>query len=172
MAQLTKDSLKSIINSSYLISGLVEADLTRLGYMLDNIVKQNDIKELITYGSFIYLGDIYYGSNPLANTHHPRLHSDLYDDMNTYLEQCSTLINNCYLINQTIFRLLKGCTNYQEIRNALPDCLMNYDTKDYYRNLPRTEPLGSNIKGDAIAEAQLEKLLPLMDYYSGLHLMI
>ena len=70
-----------------------------------------------------------------------------------------------------VFRLVQGCTTRQDIRDVLPECLVAQDKDMGLQTFERTRPPAYTLDNDKRAMKQYEKILPIIEYYSGTHLL-
>lgn len=174
MAQIGTKTIGNIANSSDTVKHLLLAELVRLDGVLNKIIDQNDVINGIDVSAgFLHQGEYYQRSNATRTpTYGERvpLNPDLWDKMDSYLKASSRLIGEVHLINQTVFRLVRGCQTYQDVRDALPECLVIQDQSGKYKGLKRTREAAWTLKGDEMALRQYEKVLPSIEYYAAAHL--
>lgn len=174
MSRITKGIIDGIANSSEIVKHLFEADLNRLEEVLNKLVDDNDklIGEYNTAG-FMHQGEFYERTNatrsPGFGERHT-LHPDLWARMSQYSREVSRLIMEVHIVNQTVYRLVRGCTTYQDVRDALPECLVKQDRSGKYSPLPRSREAAWTLVGDKLATSQYEKVLPAIEYYASTHL--
>lgn len=171
MAQISERTIYDNTNSSSIVKHLFLSELKRLDDQLVNINKQNEeCHNLYGLAGFQYLGEFYRIKNASsAPTHGERvaLHASLYPMMQGYLERSSRLLSECTKVNQMVFRLVVGCINRQDVRDALPECLVAQDKDMGLSSYERTRPAAYTLESDHRAMRQYEKVLPLMEYYAG-----
>lgn len=174
MPQIGTKTINDISNSSDIVKHLFLAELTRLDDVLNKLIDQNDhIHGIPVSAGFLYQGEYYLRSNAsTAPTFGERLllNPELWGKMNKYLEASSRLIMEVHLVNQAVFRLVRGCMSYQDVRDALPECLVVQDQTGRYKGLERTREPAWTIAGDDRALAQYNKILPSIEYYAAAHL--
>lgn len=174
MAQVGTTTIAQIANSSDIVKHLFLAELTRLDGVLNRIIDKNDrINGIDISAGFMHQGEYYQRSNATrAPTYGERipLNPDLWGEMDKYLRASSRLIMEVHLVNQTVYRLVRGCMSYQDVRDALPECLVVQDQTGNYKGLQRSREAAWTLKGDAMALSQYEKVLPSIEYYAAAHL--
>lgn len=174
MAQIGTRTINDISNSSEIVKHLFFAELTRLDDVLNKLIDQNDrIHGIDISAGFMYQGEYYLRSNASrAPTYGERLmlNPELWEKMNNYLKAASRLVMEVHLVNQTVFRLVRGCMTYQDVRDALPECLVVQDQSGRYKGLGRTREAAWTLDGDKRALEQYEKILPSIEYYAAAHL--
>ena len=168
MPQIGTNTISQIANSSEIVKHLFLAELVRLDGVLNGIIDKNDrIHGIDVSAGFMHQGEFYQRSNasrlPTAGER-LMLNPDLWPAMDKYLKVSSRLIMEVHLVNQTVYRLVRGCMTYQDVRDALPECLVVQDQTGKYKELPRTRDAAWTLKGDAMALNQYEKVLPSIEY--------
>lgn len=93
------------------------------------------------------------------------LHVDLHEDMHAYIADLDVLIRDKSFVSQTLFKLLDPCENMDDIRDALPECLVN--TLPSLQGKSRGRPEAYTIEGDPRAKRQYEKILPKIEMYAA-----
>lgn len=81
--------------------------------------------------------------------------------MREYLEQAGKLLLEVHMVNQMVFRLVQGCKTYQDVRDALPECLIAMDKQGHLKSLQRTRKAAFTLDNDAMALRQYEKICRL-----------
>lgn len=174
MPQIGSQTIGQIANSSEIVKHLFLAELVRLDGVLNSIIDKNDrIHGIDVSAGFMHQGEFYQRSNatrqPTAGEE-LMLNPDLWSVMDKYLKAGSRLIMEVHLINQAVYRLVRGCMSVQDVRDALPECLVAQDQTGKYKGLPRTREAAWTLVGDAMAMSQYEKVLPSIEYYAATHL--
>lgn len=172
--QLGEDTIAKLTNSSDVVKHLFNPELRRLDNMLLDIIKQNEECLILRdTAGFLYQGNFYKRKGwqaPAFGERHP-LHESLFKTMQFYQEQTSKLLMEVHMINQMVFRLVQGCLDRQDVRDALPECIVVQDKHMELNKYPRTRPVAYTLDGDKRAMAQFQKVLPAMEYYAGTHLL-
>lgn len=175
MAQITEKNIHENTNSSAIVKHLFLAELKRLDDTLLELIKQNETCQAVyDTAGFQYQGEFYRAKNASRIPPYGErltLHESLTDKMNRYLERSGRLLWECTVVNQMVFRLVQGCTSRQDIRDALPECLVAQDKEMGLLEFERTRPAAYTLNDDKRAMKQYEKVLPLIEYYSGTHLL-
>lgn len=174
MAQVGTTTISQIANSSEIVKHLFLAELIRLDGVLNGIIDKNDrIHGIDVSAGFMHQGEFYQRSNatrPPTYGERLALNPDLWSKMDGYLKASSRLIMEVHLVNQAVYRLVRGCMTFQDVRDALPECLVVQDQTGKYKELPRTREAAWTLHGDAMALNQYEKVLPSIEYYAAAHL--
>ena len=156
-------------NSSPLVKELFAAEIRRLDRMLDELGQSNDrLTDGQPSAGFMYRGDFYKRAsykNPTQHGERKPLVKQLWTGMEKYQAEKGKLMMDIYKINQMVFRLVKGCTTEQDIRDALPECLVNISP--FLRQLSRTNEEGWTLIGEERAIRQFKAVKPLMEFYSA-----
>lgn len=174
MAQVGTTTIGQIANSSEIVKHLFLAELVRLDGVLNGIIDKNDrIHGIDISAGFMHQGEFYQRSNttrPPTYGERLALNPDLWSNMDGYLKASSRLIMEVHLVNQEVYRLVRGCMTFQDVRDALPECLVVQDQTGKYKELPRTREAAWTLQGDAMALNQYKKILPSIEYYAAAHL--
>lgn len=171
--QLTGSVLDNLTNSMPIVHMLFDGEKRRFAKMMEELTSSND--RLLNVGAstgFMFNGDFYKrNTKAVAPMHGERhaLHADLHEPMMKYLQETAKLMLDINKINQMCFRLIKGCTSTQDIRDALPDCLISLSNE--VMAFSRTRPEAWTLEGDERAQRQYQLVRPLIEFYSATRLM-
>lgn len=175
MAQITEKNIHENTNSSAIVKHLFLAELKRLDNTLADLVRDNEnLQHVFDTVGFQYQGEFYKLSNADRIPPHGErlaLHGSLVERMQRYLDRSGRLLWECTQVNQMVFRLVQGCTTRQDVRDALPECLVAQDKEMGLLEFERTRPAAYTLDNDKRAMKQYEKILPIIEYYSGTHLL-
>jgi len=157
----------------YIIDNLFEAEFRRLEKKLTAINIENKQLLLIKIDGFLYLDKFYRpntGTLMVANKdmYKNALHKNLWGEMDEHIEDIKNTNKDKLLVKQTLVFLLISCKTWQDIRDALPECLVNiacYDNLSKEYSL-RQHEAAYTIQDNPRALRQYEKVLPLMEMYS------
>jgi hypothetical protein len=97
------------------------------------------------------------------------LHASLFGEMDTLLAGQATIQMDQSFISQTLFKLLYPCESNQDMRDALPECLVSLI--DELHPLPRQREPAYTIAGDQRALRQYEKMLPQIELYVAMKML-
>lgn len=149
---------------------LFEAEERRLTNWIDKICRDNaEVKGQANVG-FIYAGRFYRPSDQVGHIPGKRaLHPSLEPDMTAFVRDQAGIELDKSLIKQTLFNLIFPCHTDQQIRDALPDCLVSVLT-DYSR-LPREQEEAWSIRDNPRAMRQYEAILPKIQIYTAARMM-
>lgn len=165
--------LDGLTNSMKVVKLLFEGEIRRLDCLMEELVQSND--RLLTVqpsAGFMFLGKFYKRSTAkVAPMHGERhmLHPTLLEPMQEYLQATSKFMMDAHKINQMCYRLVKNLSTSQDIRDALPECLIGLS--DEAMQLPRTREAAFTIIGDERATRQYEAVLPLIEFYAATRLL-
>lgn len=173
MTQLQGSILDNLTNAMGIIKLLFDGEIRRLTKMLDEIVTSNDrIRQSAPSAGFLFNGKFHKRSNasraPLAGERQT-LDEQLWDQMAEYLRDTAAIMIDIQMVNQMAHRLVGPCQTMQDLRDALPDCLVALS--DEIQALERTRPEAFTIAEDERGMRQFQKIKPLMEMYSGTRLL-
>jgi len=158
----------------HIIDNLFEAEFRRLEKKLTAINIENKQLLLTKIDGFLHLDKFYRpntGTLMVANKdmYKNALHKNLWRMMDEHIEDIKNTNKDKLLVKQTLVFLLSSCIYLQEIRNALPECLVNILIAAGYASvssIKKTAPTAYTIQDNPRALRQYEKILPLMEMYS------
>lgn len=106
------------------------------------------------------------GRITLAGPGTPRtpLHPSLQREMQAYVDGLKVTAEEKKFVEQTLMNLLKPCQIPEDIRSALPECLVSFVPE--LAGLPRHSPAAYTIQDNPRALRQYEAILPKMEIYS------
>ena len=153
----------------HLVPKMLGPDRRRLAGMLTELNKKNRRLQDAKVDGFIHMGQWYLPrteSVTIAHNSLPKttLHRSLYAEMDAYLAEEQALGGEIRQMSQMLFLLLDPCQNQQDIRDALPECLVNQITG--LNDMPRQREAAWTIQDNPRAMRQYEKILPIMEVYS------
>jgi hypothetical protein len=154
-----------------IMSGLFSAEERRLASAKERILISN--KEFYRdkpHDGFMYLGMPYdIQGLPRGPRVRVSLHRKLHDEMDTLLKDQQQVEMDHKIIGQLLGSLLLPCSSLQDIRDALPNCVV--DTLDELKALSRTRPVAFTIQDNERLTRQFEKILPRIEFYSTTRLL-
>lgn len=136
----------------------------------------NEIRGKVAYG-FIHMGQQYIpeATKHLArvgrkNTALPPLAIGLINEARAFAHDAETVKRDEEEIRQLLFKLMVNCNNVQDVRNSLPECVVNLlpEVSKHKRTL--VDPC-YYIHSDRRAVKLYEKLLPKIEMYAMGHLL-
>lgn len=150
---------------------LFMAEERRLKATIDILVVANNEVQGQALMGFFYNGDYYIHSKATFHvtpgtygTPKTGLHYSLNDQMVAHLKDRVTVKLDRDQIKQILYKLTYQCPSDQEIRDALPECLVSL-VPDLAR-IPRREPQVAFLMGDIRLKRQFLMLLPKMEMYA------
>jgi hypothetical protein len=156
-----------------ILKPMEEAEKRRLDRTLEVLNQKN--RELLKAPSdgFLYGGQFHL---PAGNTvtlpamgKRSSLDHSLWEDAEAYMADIKTTKDDLQFIRQILFKLLSPCTCFQDIRDTLPDFLV--DTLPETKALPRIQKEAFTIQHDARALRQFEQLKEKLALYRAGRLM-
>lgn len=148
---------------------LFVAEERRLKAAIDALVMANNEAHKQILSGFFYNGDYYLHSKMLPSLQSvrvpkPTLHISLNDQMQTHIRDKVTVKLDRDQIKQILYKLTYPCLSIQEVRDALPECLVSLVPE--LNKLRREKRQGMFFFGDQRTERQFLILLPKMEMYA------
>lgn len=149
-----------------IIETLFEPERRRLDKEIERLDKSNrEMKKHERWG-FMHAGVVYVPKNsPYKRepTGYPTLHFALCRDANSFMHDMQTVENDKQMIKQVCHLLIHSCETWQDMRNALPDSLV--ELAPSLKELSRTSEEAYTIRHDDRAMRQYTQLLDKIDFY-------
>lgn len=158
----------------FLVETLTQGESRRLAAELLDLDRQN--REITRSGheGFMFMGDEFVPLNArtLRSKGVPAvmLDSSLHARMSGFIADRTTLKNDRHQIKQVLFKLSWQATTAQEVRDALPECVVRLSPETFL-NLPRCMNEGFLTRTDERATAQYLKVKPKIEYYAATRLL-
>jgi hypothetical protein len=159
-----------LMNSYQIVNTIIEelfkAENRRLQKWLNDIVTANFRESNLAQPvGFIY-GGAYFRPDWQGQGQFPKraLHSSLWGQMDNWIKDRSIILDDKQMISQILFGLIEKCSSDSEIRNALPECLVNCIPQ--YRSMTRSREEAWTIKLDDRRYRQYRKILPKIELYA------
>ncbi|WP_290870386.1 hypothetical protein [Aquabacterium sp.] len=153
------------------IADLFVAEKRRLDKSIADLIRANNEIKGTQAAGFLYYGE-YYTAEGFAvvagRTAKENLHDSLNSKMEWHIKSAETVATDERLISQIIFRLLDPCQTLQEMRDTLPDCLV--EVFPALKKLDRHNDVGITLRGDTRGSRQFDKLLPKIEFYAAARL--
>lgn len=160
----------AVVWSQTLADNLFQAERRRLQVKLETLVRKNQEATQDGAPGFLYGGTWFQPvkdkSPPVG--HRPMLHMGLCDEMEGFLAERKRIRIDYDQIRQTLAKLLMGYDELQDMRDALPDCVVHFDPN--LSRIPRQKTEAFSIRQDERALRQYHKVQPLMAMYAATHL--
>ena len=158
-----KESSFRIISD--IIRNLFNPESDRLDREVAEICRQNRFRTRTEDQGIIFNGTTYLPTTvPRRGATKAHLDPALYDRMDLYLKDRDIIAFDLGQCKQILFNLLDPCESFQDMRDALPNCLS--ETLPELKTLDRVKPEAWTIKDDPRAMRLYEKLLPKLELYS------
>lgn len=150
---------------------LFEAEFRRLESLIKKLNQQNRECSRLVQDGFVYGGITYVpkDSSMLVKGPKPALAFELTQDMEEFLQDQRTIETDKKLIEQIFYNLLYQCNNLQEVRDALPECLVSL-VPDLSK-LPRHLNQGFTVQFGDRPYRQFMGILPKIEFYSATRLL-
>lgn len=157
---------------SNLVDTLFKPEHRRLYKLLAELNIENKRIHQRTYDGFIFRGKFYMplteegGSLTYPSRGDPKtpMHFSLCKRMEFWLKDRETIWKDEKETRQALFILLEPCKTQQEIRDALPECLVLID--EHLSKYPRTRESAYTLEENDRGRRQYEKILPKIEIYS------
>lgn len=150
---------------------LFVAEERRLERVKEELIRSN--KELFParpHDGFTYQGKPYFPANLTRGTRvRVPLHNNLVERADAYLRDMEQVWTDRHLISQILASVLRPCETLQDVRDALPNCLV--DTVEEVKKLSRMRDEAYTIQNDPRTVRQFAKILPRMEFYSTARLL-
>lgn len=154
-----------------LSKSLFEAEYRRLERDITEIDRLNREVQHLQYKGFVYNGTVYIPKDAtvLVKGPKPALAYALTGEMQYFLKDQYTINNDKKLIEQILYTLLYQCNDVQEVRDGLPECLVQLvpELSKLQRKLNQT----FIIRHDERAFRQFNDILPKIEFYSATRLL-
>ncbi len=149
-----------------LMDKLFEADKHRLERTVTKLCERNKQLKKDGFDGFMFSGRRYY-----PHTGHiividrtqamPTLDLSLHPEMMAHLRDQKAYDDERTVISQMLFQLLKPCKTNQDLRDALPECLVGFVPT--LKGIRRQEEPAYTLRENDRAKRQYEKLLPKIE---------
>lgn len=146
---------------------IVSHDGDRLVNILREIHDTNQMLQNTNVVGFMYQATMFHvdGQQPTAGATKIVLHPTLMDRMVEFVEKRKKTQRDMDMIRQCLITLFHSCTTYQDIRDVIPDCVLQFVPE--VQNLSRTREAAFNLKdNNPTAYKHYLKILPKMEMYS------
>lgn len=152
---------------------LFEAEERRLNALIVKVNQENKRLSKSKVDGFLYDGQLYMpklGSIVMLGVNQTKvpLHNNLQGEMGKFIQDHKKIKDDRAFIIQTLFILLSPCISNQDIRDALPECIV--DCAGDLQRLSRTREPAWSIQGNLRAIRQYNKLLPKLEVYAAARL--
>lgn len=150
-----------------IISFLAEPELKRLKAINDQIVEANREVTKNPALAVMHQGFLFRHSEAPKGKHTwPALDHSLTREANGYMENAKNVARELQIIKQGLLTLLKDLLLIQDIRDALPECLVRA-LPHAFNNLPRTREEAWNLDRESRAYRNYEKMIPKIEFFTA-----
>jgi hypothetical protein len=147
------------------IKVLFAADDRRLQAWIDRLCEKNQEARREPCIGFLYGGRYFKPSNVTGLVKVKRsIDPSLYPQIDQLLADEKLIDKDKAFIRQGMFAVLDPCRDVQEIRDALPECLV--DCLPNLKTLSRHNEPGFTVQDNPRALRQFNKILPMMEVYA------
>ena len=159
--------------SNVIDAALRAPELRRLQAYVDRLVMMNQEACSTRAPGFLYRGLVYrHSSAKGAATGFPAVDPSLYDEIDEYLESQKAVEDDLQEIIQGLRPIHTSCLTLEDIRDALPECLVQLIGKDTgLSSLPRTRPEAWCLEPTGRGMRQYLKVLPKIEIYCAARLL-
>lgn len=155
---------------TYILSELFKAETRRLEKSTDRILESHQEITHQRLDGFMYQGKFYRHSNAaVGGGKRVSLHLDLWSKMEQHLADEKQVSLDHASIHQILFKLIEPCFCLQDIRDAIPDCIIDILPQEIRSLERRRNPeFFLNHERDFKHYA---KVLPRIEFYSAARLL-
>lgn len=148
---------------------LFEPEARRLQACVNRLDASNaEILRERVYG-FRWKGDLFLANGAkVRQNRYPSLDFSLRKEGDALLADRAAVNDDKQMIKQTMWMLLRDCESVQDVRDALPESLV--DLSDQLKQLPRQQAYGFTVK-DERQVRQVKAMMDKIDFYSATRLM-
>ena len=161
----------AVVWSQTLADNLFKAERRRLQTKLETLVHKNQEASNTDTTGFLYGGTWFQPAKyqyPVPLGSRGMLHMSLCDEMEAFQADRQRIRIDYDQVRQTLAKLLLGYDELQDMRDALPDCVVHFDPNLARLHRQKTEAF--SIRQDERAMRQYQKVLPLMAMYAATHM--
>lgn len=150
-----------------IIEGLFGAESGRIQKWIDQLSnKDQKLRNATETNGFIYDGRLYTPSwVPKGYWEKGSLNHTLHDEGASLAASVKIMNDDKLQIRQALFILISNCEELQDVRDALPECVIQY-AHDHIKHLSRTRAEGYTIVDNPRKKRQFEAILPKIEVYS------
>lgn len=152
---------------------LFEAEHRRLDKCVERLDRQNREVKGYNVEGFLFQGKLYMPKSArMANAkgvHRQSLSFTLHEQGNEMLTDFNTIAHDKKIIEQFLYKTLYNCMDWQEIRDTIPECLVEFWPE--LSKIPRIYEKGWLAPKDERYRREAEKIIPKIQFYSVTHLM-
>lgn len=154
------------------VKSLFHWEFARLAKIQKSLLDRNkDLYPNQPHHGFTYRAEVYdiEGLPPRMRRTRVPLHPSLAPEMEEFIEDQEKVWTDRHAISQMLYLLLNPCDSKQDVRDALPNCVV--DTIEDYRRMPRTKPEAYTLQSNPMHLRQYQKALRRMEFYATARLL-
>lgn len=154
------------------ISNLLrEAERRRLERNLDLLIEKHMEASNSSVMGFIHEGLCYRHNNaPKGKLNYQAIHPSVEPDMRLHVQQHNELEANLQEIRQALLPIVRLCLSDQDLRDALPDCIITMFKTGGATKLHRTRKPAWVLEEGSRAMEHYQRVLPNIEFYSAARL--
>lgn len=157
-----------------IIAQLFVAEERRIKADIHDIIVENNKHQQCMSNRIMYEGNSYVSeklspANVNTKGGTPPTHDAMMDKMSAYVADVEKLALDKRQIAMVVYKLTDSCETLQELRNALPECMVPMIRA--LNGLPRTAETGDNLKDDPRIYEQVMEIIPSIKFYSAARMM-
>lgn len=161
----TSNAQSDFING--IVALLFRADRININSWLQQIVVKNQKLGASNENGFRFAGRTF--STGPCSLRPPPLDISLSDEMTQLVEAQRKIDENAAFVRQMIFNVIDPCLNYQDLRDALPDCIVQM--VDGLSDLPREREVAYTLKDRPMIHRQFARIYPIIQAASASRLL-
>lgn len=152
------------------LDALFKSEANRIEQSIERLDRENrDIRGSADWG-FMWQGQRFVPkTSPYKVIKVPALHFDLRKSGDFLLKDIKQVDDDKQMISQIMHLLIIDCEDEQDLRDALPESLVELSSK--LQTLPRTREAGYTIRSNERSVRQFQKMLDKIDFYAATRLM-
>ena len=148
---------------------LFTAETKRLAKTISDLIDKNQALYFVYLHGFTHAGEGFNREGLTGALQRKTLHIKLWDEMNLFLADRKHIENDKKDIQQLLFKLLDPCFSSQDIRDSIPDCVLD-TLPSYIRDLQRARNPTFFLNHERDFR-QYNKTLPKLEFYSAARLL-
>lgn len=154
----------------YILKTLFAAETRRLQRNIDRIHLLNQEVSKQQTDGFQFQGKFYRWSQTAAGgSRGPTLHLSLWWEIQAHIADEEQIEQDRAEIQQTLFKLIEPCTNLQDVRDGIPDCIADVLPQEFAGMERMGSPIGAlNHIRDI---RQYNRVLPKIEFYAAARLL-
>jgi len=147
-----------------LLSLLTQYEKKRIRENVDKLIDANQALTGNNLG-FYYAGERFYDSRApyLAGNSFPDIHPSLERQAEILFEDKQKLEQDSHKIKQSLTVVFRKCRSQQDVRDVLPDTVVN--ALSLFRGMKRTRPEGFILEDGSYLKKQYERAMQIAEYY-------